>query len=94
MPVSHREMDPEDLDQLKKKHRSEELREIMEADMKYLKALFNRLAREKEEGPGGQDYGSNDYASGVSLEIGGLDIPVATVEAPVLIEGSNFDVMT
>ncbi len=94
MPVSHREMDPEDLDLLKKKHRSEELREIMEADMKYLKALFNRLAREKEEGPGGQDYGSNDYASGVSLEIGGLDIPVETVEAPVLIEGSNFDVMT
>ena len=95
MPVSNREMDPEDLDLLKKKHRSEELREIMEADMKYLKALFNKLSREKQEGPGSSDSSNSDeYSYGVSLEIGGLDIPVETVEAPVMIEGGNFDVLT
>lgn len=48
-PIVSREMDPEDLDLLKKKHRSEELREIMEADMKYLKALFNKLARKSRK---------------------------------------------
>ena len=95
MPVSTREMDPEDLDLLKKKHRSEELREIMEADMKYLKALFNKLSREKQEGPGSSDNSNSDeYSYGVSLEIGGLDIPVETVEAPVMVEGGNFDVLT
>ncbi|MDE6202129.1 MAG: hypothetical protein K2G19_01480 [Lachnospiraceae bacterium] len=37
--VSSREMEPEDIERLKKKHRSDELREIMEADMKYLSPL-------------------------------------------------------
>lgn len=94
MSVSGREMDPEDLDLLKKKHRSEELREIMEADMKYLKALFNKLSREKEEGPGSPDSDANDYQYGVSLEIGGLDIPIEPTDIPVMAEGGNFDVMT
>lgn len=95
MPISTREMDPEDLDLLKKKHRSEEMREIMEADMKYLKALFNKLAREKAEGPGSSDNSnSNDYSDAVSLEIGGLDIPVETTEVPVMTEGGNFDILT
>lgn len=95
MPISAREMDPEDLELLRKKHRSEEMREIMEADMKYLKALFDKLAREKEEGPGSLDNSnSNDYSGAVSLEISGLDIPVETTEMPVLAEGGNFDVLT
>ena len=48
------EMDPEDLEQLKKKHRAEELREIMEADMRYLKAMFDRLAKEKQQQSSGK----------------------------------------
>ena len=32
--------------QLKKKHRCEEQRDIMEADMRYLKAMFDRLEKE------------------------------------------------
>lgn len=44
-PVTGREMDPEDLDLLKKKHRSEELREIMEADMKYLRPVQQACQR-------------------------------------------------
>ena len=42
------EMDPEDLDLLKKKHRSDEVRDILAADMKYLKAFFGRLERERQ----------------------------------------------
>lgn len=46
------EMQPEELEKLKKKHRCEEQRDIMEADMKYLKAMFERLEKEKESGAG------------------------------------------
>lgn len=75
------EMDPEDLELLKKKHRAEELREIMEADMKYLRAVFEKLAKEKQEN-----------SSGVSLELGGMEIPVEMTEAPVVMEGGGMDV--
>ena len=43
-------MDPEDLDLLKKKHRSDEVRDILAADLKYLKAFFGRLERERQVG--------------------------------------------
>ena len=84
------DMDPAQLEQLKKKHRAEELREIAEADMKYLKALFNQLEREQQEA-----------SSGVSLELSGVDIPIQIDERsaaevassmPMLAEGGNIDV--
>ena len=62
------DMDPEDLEQLKKKHRSDEMREIMEADMKYLRALFGQLVREQQEAAAN--------AVGVALELSGVNIPV------------------
>lgn len=100
---SNQQMDPEDLEELKKKHRAEELRDIMKADMEYLKALFNRLAKEKESAANGS-YGSSDSSSdssgginisGVSLEIGGIDVPVdaAAAAAPVEVAGASVDVM-
>lgn len=76
-----RDMDPEDLKTLKKKHRAEELQEITEADMKYLQALFHQLEREKQEAS----------SSGVSLEIAGVEMPVQ-VETPIMVEGGNMDV--
>ena len=77
-----KDMSPEDLERLKKKHRADELREITEADMKYLKALFDKLAKEKSEA-----------ASGVSLQLAGMEMPVeTTAEAPVAVEGANLDV--
>ena len=95
------QMDPKDLEQLKKKHRAEELRDIMKADMEYLKALFNKLAREKEAA-GSSSSGSSENSSdssgginisGVSLEIGGIDIPVeASAQAPVEVAGASVDV--
>ena len=95
---SNQQMNPEDLEELKKKHRSEELRDIMKADMEYLKALFNRLAREKESAGSSSSNSSSDSSSnmpisGVSLEIGGVDVPVETVaEASVEVAGASVDV--
>lgn len=98
-----RDMDPEDLEELKKKHRLDEQREIMEADMVYLKALFYKLAQEKQQGSnssgggsGSSDSGvggSYDGGSGVSLELGGMEMPVEAVEAPAMPEGGSIDAM-
>ena len=78
--TGQQDMDSYDLERLKKKHRSDELREILEADMKYLKALFGKLAKEKQEA-----------SSGVSLELSGKEIPVGMTEVPVMTEGGNID---
>lgn len=83
-----RNMDPEDLDELKKKHRLDEQREIMEADMAYLRALFYKLAQEKQNAGGG---GSGSDGSGVSLELGGVEMPVTAPEAAAMSEGGNID---
>lgn len=85
-----RNMDPEDLDELKKKHRLDEQREIMEADMAYLRALFYKLAQEKQQNASGGGSGGSD-SSGVSLELGGVEMPVAAPEAPAMPEGGNID---
>ena len=59
------DMDPGDLELLKKKHRASELREITEADMKYLRAFFTQLEKDRRAA-----------ASGVSLELSGVKMPV------------------
>ena len=91
------DMDPEDLEKMKKKHRSEELKDILEADMKYLKAIFNKLQKEKEaNSSAGASAYSNMDSGGVSLELGGAEIPVdAQMPADVSItaEGVNIDYM-
>lgn len=73
----HQEMDPEDLELLKKKHRSDELKDIAKADMKYLKAVFQKLERERQEA-----------AKGVTLQLSGAQNPFAGMgsyvrEAPI-----------
>lgn len=77
-----RDLDPADLELMKKKHRSEEMREIMEADVKYLKALFDQLAKEKQEA-----------SSGVYLQLLGVEVPVseAPPAAAVVAEGGCVD---
>ena len=42
------DMDPEDLKDLKLKHRAKEQKEIAEADSKYLRAFFQKLQREQQ----------------------------------------------
>jgi ATP-dependent protease HslVU (ClpYQ) ATPase subunit len=66
--------------QLMKKHRLDELREITEADLNYLKSRFQSMESEKE-----------NRASGVTLELMGNDIPVEPVTAPVEAAGGDID---
>lgn len=88
------DMDPADLDLLKKKHRAQELRDIMEADMKYLKAMFDKLAKEKQEGSSSSSGSSdNSRCEGVSLELGGMDVPVDAAAVPAAAAGENLDLM-
>lgn len=82
----HKDMDDDDLERLKKKHRAKELQEIIEADMDYLKAVFHKLQKEKEEAAKG-----NCSSEGVSLEISGAEMPVQTSEMPVMAEGGSID---
>lgn len=99
--VAADDMDPADYELMKKKHRAKELREIMEADMKYLKAMFDKLAKEKQENASGGAGSVSDraaagiYDSGVALELGGADIPVQALEADAaaLAEGGAIDAM-
>lgn len=89
-------MDPEDLELMKKKHRADEMRGIMEADMKYLKFMFDKLEKEKQSNSSsnfGLNLGnSNDSNQGVSLQLGGVDIPVeAAPDAMTIIEGGAID---
>lgn len=82
----HRNMNQNDMELLKKKHRAKELREIIEADMNYLKAVFYKLQKEKEEASKG-----NCSSEGVSLEISGAEMPLQTSELPVMAEGGSVD---
>lgn len=87
-------MDPEDLELLKKKHRADEMRGIMEADMKYLKFMFDKLEKEKQSNSSfGLNLGnSNNSNQGVSLQLGGVDIPVqAAPDAMSIVEGGAID---
>lgn len=82
------DLEPEDIERMKKKHRSDELKEIMEADMKYLKAVMNRLQRERDS-----LSAQNFSTPSVTLEISGVEMPVASMEAaPVTPEGEVVDV--
>lgn len=86
------EMEPEDLEQLKKKHRSDEMREIMDADMKYLRAVFQKLEKERQA----LSSGTKSFAevpTGVSLELSGLEMPVEMPQMPAEAAGASIDVM-
>lgn len=72
MQTVRTDMDPQELEQLKKKHRADEMRDIVEADMKYLRALFSQLEKERQEAV------SAARDSGVSLQLAGVEIPVQT----------------
>lgn len=92
MGASEQEMTPEEVNGLRKKHRADEMKDIVEADMKYLKALFNKLAREKQEGM--QQAFQQESNPAVSLELQGVEIPVPAQtgqSAADLVAGANVD---
>ncbi len=78
--IYRKDMSPEDLEFLKKKHRAEEIRDIMDANRKYLRAMFEQLEREKQE-----------LSNGISLQRGGTEMPVQ-IQPPVTTEGGTVDV--
>lgn len=94
MGASEQEMTPEEVNNLRKKHRADEMKDIVEADMKYLKAVFNKLAREKQESV--QQAFAQETHPAVSLELQGVDIPVSPQtgqSAAELVEGANVDAL-
>lgn len=87
-------MDPANLELMKKKHRADEMRAIVEADMKYLKFMFDKLEKERQSNNSGSfgSYYGNNSSDSVSLELGGVDIPVeAAPDALAIIEGGAVD---
>lgn len=84
-------MTPEDLEQLKVKHRSDEARDLLQADLKYLKALFDRLQSEKENA--GKANLSANYDNAVSLSLdGGIDMPMITQDVRQTDVGNMVDI--
>lgn len=79
-------MSKEDLAKWKKKHRCDEMRQIVEANMKYLKAVFQHMEQQQQ----GQTYAA-------TLELGGtvtntpVMISIAAVGAPVGAAGTAVD---
>lgn len=89
------DMSPEDLELLKKKHRASEMREMLEADLKYLKALFDKLAKDKEEASGSIGSSASGFdggVNGVALELGGAEIDVPAAELVEMSQGGSIDV--
>lgn len=94
MGASVKEMTPEEVSSLRKKHRADEMKDIVEADMKYLKAMFNKLEREKQAGV--QSAIQEVTNPAVSLQLQGVDIPVSAdtgQSAAELVQGGNVDAM-
>lgn len=73
------DMDPEDIKELKIKHRNKEMKDIVEADSKYLKAMFESL--EKTKSGGMSNVGAvNMSGAGVAMD-GFADVGLQAVSA-------------
>lgn len=66
LPEADIDISAADLKELKRKHRSDEWKDIVKANMRYLKDLFDRLEEEK-----------NNAAGSVVLDLGGVEQAVA-----------------
>ena len=69
LEVPDQNMSPEEIEQLKKKHRSEEMREVMEADMKYLKAMFEKLSREQQANAAAISIAANNSSQSPAMSV-------------------------
>lgn len=100
------DMEPEDLKALKQKHRAKELQEIAKADAKYLKAIFQKYAAERQQAASGVNRimgsavgatgGVDRIISAVGAVNGGSgampQTAASSVSAPVPAEGGSVDV--
>ena len=95
------DMDPEDLKTLKQKHRAKEMQEIAKADAKYLKAIFEKYAADRQQAASGvsQAMGAMNGMSGMGGVISMSGMPQtasasapATASAAPSVEGGSVDV--
>ena len=82
----NREMDSADLKMMKIKHRNKEMKDIVKADAEYLKAVFDRLEKMKDNPviPSGGGVSLSAGYSGTSFSADAAGIGVPTVPAPVI----------
>lgn len=93
------DMDPADLKALKQKHRAKEMQEIAKADAKYLKAIFEKFAADRQQAASGvsQAMGAMNGMSGMGGVISVSGMPQTTsagtpAAAAAPVEGSSVDV--
>ena len=81
-----KDIDPADLRMMKIKHRNKEMKEIVKADAEYLKAVFERLEKMKDNPvvPSGSSLSLSGDSSGTSFSADAAGIGVPTVPAPVI----------
>ena len=80
------DIDPADLKMMKIKHRNKEMKEIVKADVEYLKAVFDRLEKMKDNPviPSGGGVSLSAGSSGTSFSADAAGIGVPTVPALVI----------
>ena len=95
------DMSPEDLKALKQKHRAKEMQEIAKADAKYLKAIFEKYAADRQQAASdgsqvmGRANGTN--VPGGVISVSGMSQTTsactpASASAVTSVEGSSVDV--
>ena len=72
---SGEEMDPEDLKEMKIKHRNKEMKEIVKADAEYLKAIFDGL----EKGKSGNTVPMATPVSGMGVAVQAAPVPFINI---------------
>ena len=82
----NRQMDPADLKMMKIKHRNKEMKEIVKADAEYLKAVFDRLEKMKDNPviPSGGGVSLSAGYSGTSFSADAAGIGAQVAPAPVI----------
>ena len=82
----NREMDPADLKMMKIKHRNKEMKDIVKADAEYLKAVFDRLEKMKDNPviPSGGGVSLSAGYSGTSFSADADGIGAQVAPAPVI----------
>lgn len=82
----NREMDSADLKMMKIKHRNKEMKDIVKADAEYLKAVFDRLEKMKDNPviPSGGGVSLSAGSSGTSFSADAAGIGAQVASAPVI----------
>ena len=81
-----KDIDPADLKMMKIKHRNKEMKEIVKADAEYLKAVFGRLEKMKDNPviPSGGGVSLSAGSSGTSFSADAAGIGAQVAPAPVI----------